>query len=255
MPHARTAAARQLYYQVGKVERELPLATTRSGYIRFIDLPVLVARAKARQVRIRLTRRVGHFVPAGFALFMVSHSDQFEPDDIQALQAAVDIGPTGTLSEQDAEFGVLQIVDIALRAISPAVNDPSTAINCIDQLSRIMIRWIGRDAPDGYLASPPHVVRVVMRWVTTTELLDTAFEQIRHYAASDFAVSMRLLKALSDISLCAADDDDALRDQLRSRGKRIVEGSSPALSADDVSKLKGRLSTLEQSCRTAAATA
>jgi uncharacterized membrane protein len=201
-----------------------------------------------------LTRRVGHFVPAGFALFMVSRSDEFEPDDIQALQAAVDIGPTRTL-QQDAEFGVLQIVDIALRAISPAVNDPSTAINCIDQLSRIMIRWIGRDPPDGYLASPPHVVRVVMPWVTTTELLDTAFEQIRHYAASDFAVSMRLLRALSDISLCAADDDDALRDQLRLRGKRIVEGSSPALSADDVSKLKGRLGTLEQSCRTAAATA
>ena len=44
--------------------------------------------------------------------------------------------------QQDAEFGIIQIVDIALKAISPAVNDPSTAISCIDQLSRILIHWL-----------------------------------------------------------------------------------------------------------------
>ena len=54
------------------------------------------------------------------------------------MLTAIDIGPTRTL-QQDVEFGVIQIVDIALRAISPAVNDPTTAINCINQLGRIMI--------------------------------------------------------------------------------------------------------------------
>jgi uncharacterized membrane protein len=142
--------------------------------------------------------------------------------NIEALWAAVDVGPTRTL-QQDAEFGVLQIVDIALRAISPAVNDPSTAINCIDQLSRIMIRWIGRDPPETYLSSPPHVVRVVVPWITTDELLDTAFDQIRHYLVSDVAVSLRLLRALADISICCA--DEALSAQLLERGQRILDGA------------------------------
>ena len=73
--------------------------------------------------------------------------------------AAFDIGPTRTL-QQDVEFGVLQIVDIALKAISPAVNDPSTAINCVDQLSRIMIRFASRQPPDEPMFDPPGVIRV-----------------------------------------------------------------------------------------------
>ena len=62
------------------------------------------------------------------------------------LRNAFDFGPSRTL-QQDIEFGVLQIVDIALKAISPAVNDPSTAISCVDQLSRVLIRFASREAP------------------------------------------------------------------------------------------------------------
>ena len=100
------------------------------------------------------------------------------------LLGAFDIGPTRTL-QQDVEFGVIQIVDIALRAISPAVNDPSTAISCIDQLSRILIRWLGRAPPASVLFDPPHVPRVMVPWISVDGMLDTAFEQIRHYAATD----------------------------------------------------------------------
>jgi Predicted membrane protein (DUF2254) len=61
------------------------------------------------------------------------------------------MGPMRTM-QQDVEFGVLQIVDIALKAVSPAVNDPSTAINCIDQLNRILIRWANRPPPASLLS-------------------------------------------------------------------------------------------------------
>jgi len=67
--------------------------------------------------------------------------------------------------QQDVEFGVIQIVDVALRAISPAINDPSTAISCIDQLSRILIRFATRTPPRTYLHAPPHVLRVVLPWI------------------------------------------------------------------------------------------
>ena len=89
---------------------------------------------------VRVLRRVGHFVPEGVPLLMVSRGDKLSPARAEALRAVFEFGPTRTL-QQDVEYGILQIVDIALKAISPAVNDPSTAIGCVDQLSRILIRF------------------------------------------------------------------------------------------------------------------
>ena len=117
-----------------------------SGYIRFVDTARLVAEAKAARLLVQVTRRVGHFVPEGVPLLTVNRADRLDEEVQAALLATFDIGPARTL-QQDVEFGVIQIVDIGLRAISPAVNDPSTAITCLDQLGRIMIRWMSRDPP------------------------------------------------------------------------------------------------------------
>ena len=117
-----------------------------SGYIRFIDTGRLVALAKSYHVKVHVVRRVGHFVPAGTTLFMVYRGDRLSPEQREELLGTVDLGPSRTL-QQDVEFGVLQIVDIALKAISPAVNDPSTGVSCVDQLSRILIRFASREVP------------------------------------------------------------------------------------------------------------
>jgi uncharacterized membrane protein len=117
--------------------------------------------AKSFGVQITLDRRVGHFVPAGITLFRVIDAGRVTPEREARLLSAIDIGPTRTM-QQDVEFGVIQIVDIALRAISPAVNDPTTAINCIDQLARITILWTSRAAPAAYLHAPPHVLRLAI---------------------------------------------------------------------------------------------
>jgi uncharacterized membrane protein len=74
------------------------------------------------------------------------------------------LGPSRTL-QQDIEFGVLQIVDIALRAISPAVSDPSAGVNCVDQLSRILIRFASRETPTPLLYDPPGIVRASIQWI------------------------------------------------------------------------------------------
>jgi len=95
----------------------------------------------------------------------------------------------------------LQIVDIALRAMSPAVNDPTTAINCVDQLSRILIRFASREPRDNLLYGPPGIVRVSIEWMHFDRLAVSAFEQIRLYSKTDITVSLRLLRALNDIAL------------------------------------------------------
>jgi uncharacterized membrane protein len=140
--------------------------------------------------------------------------------------------------QQDVEFGVIQIVDIGLRAISPAVNDPSTAISCVDQLSRILIRWVGRVRPASHLYDPPHVLRVVLPWIDFDGLLDTAFEQIRHYGAGDVAVSLRLLRAYADIAGTLR--DPALRDVLYRRAQAVVAGCEARLPDTDLARLRAR---------------
>ena len=158
----------------------------------------LVSVARTLGVRVKVERRVGHFVPEGVPILRVSKGERLTLDRKASLLAALDIGPTRTM-QQDVEFGVIQIVDVALRALSPAVNDPSTAISCVDQLSRILIQWLGRVPPPTYFYSPPHVLRVVLPWISFEGLVDTAFEQIRHYSCADAAVSLRLVRAFGDI--------------------------------------------------------
>jgi uncharacterized membrane protein len=246
MPDARTNHYRPATPAPGPDGEEFPILNEVSGYIRFIDTRRLVAFARLHHLRVRVTRRVGHFVPAGVPLLMVSRRTRLDRHHAVDLTGAFDIGPMRTL-QQDVEFGVIQIVDIALRAISPAVNDPSTAISCIDQLTRIIIRWIDRIPPQPLLFSPPHVLRVILPWIDLDGLLDTAIEQIRAYGANDVAVSLRLLRLLQDVAVSA--DDMTLRHRLVERGARVVEGCRARLPADDLARLQQRQVELEAICR------
>jgi uncharacterized membrane protein len=184
--------------------RDTEIPNEVSGYIRYVDAKRLVVMAKSNHVKIHVLRRVGHFVPAGIPLLRVYKGERLSLEKRAELLGAFDIGPTRTL-QQDIEFGVLQIVDIALKAISPAVNDPTTAISCIDQLSRILIRFASRELPESLLYDPPGVLRVSFPWISFDRLLDSAFEQIRLYSKGDMVVSLRLLRALSDIVVTIPD--------------------------------------------------
>jgi uncharacterized membrane protein len=228
---------------------DTPVLNQRSGYIRFVDIQRLLYLAKSWRILIRVDRGVGQFVPAGVPLLWVSREDRINPVRAAELVSAFDIGPTRTL-QQDVEFGVIQIVDIALRAISPAVNDPSTAISCIDQLSCILIRWLSRAPPAPVQFDPPHVPRVVIPWLGLTGMLDTAFEQIRHYAMADLAVSLRLLRAMGDIGGTSRQSD--IRASLLARARLVVDGASKNLGEVDTARLRHRLATVEERLATRA---
>jgi uncharacterized membrane protein len=199
---------RPIVCQTATTEHPMPsfaegpvLTARRSGYIRFIDAERLRALALRDRVAVRVERRVGEFVPAGVPLLCLSRPRKVDAD---AFLDAVDLGPVRTM-EQDVDFGLLQLVDIALKAISPAVNDPSTAINCIDQLSRLLSVVAAREPRPSALFEPPGVARVVFRPTSFDHLLEVAFAQIVHYGRSDFAVSLRVMRALGDIAAVTRD--------------------------------------------------
>ena len=138
----------------------------------------------------------------------------------------------------------MQIVDIALKAISPAVNDPSTAISCVDQLSRILIRFASRETRRSRVSTiRRECCAFTFRGSTSSGLLDSAFEQIRLYSKGDVAVSLRLLRALGDIAITTP--DPLFRRILAERGRRVIEGCAGRLGEEELKPLRARAAALE----------
>jgi uncharacterized membrane protein len=241
MPHPR-GPLEPAGVSMAPVKGETPVVSLRSGYIRFVDVKRLLAVSKSLRIRVRVERGVGQFIPAGAPLLHITHEDRVSPVHAAELLDAFDIGPSRTL-QQDVEFGVIQIVDIALRAISPAVNDPSTAISCIDQLSSILIRWLGRASPPSVLFYPSHAPRIAIPWVGLEGMLDTAFDQIRYYAATDLAVNLRLLRAMGDIA--ATTQQREVHASLRGRARLLVDKAAENMTEPDAARLHQRLAWLE----------
>ncbi|QJX00608.1 DUF2254 domain-containing protein [Frigoriglobus tundricola] len=241
MPSPRRAGSRE-EEPVPAEAPGVPVLNRASGYIRYVDTDRLVALATATGRSIRVLRRVGHFVPAGVPLVLVSgpHPAARTGDDVLA---AFEFGPSRTM-EQDVEFGVLQIIDIALRAVSPAVNDPSTAISCVDQLSRILIRFASRELPPPVLRGRASAASVSVLWPDFLRLVDVAFEQIRLFSKADLAVNLRMMRALTDI--VSTLPDAGWRRALAARGRRIVAGCEPRFEEHELVELRERLASLER---------
>lgn len=245
MPNPATAPTGNTVEGFPNNEPEESICSRESGYIRFINVNALVTFATENKLRIRILRRVGHFIPEGVPLLMVNGAEPISDDDVATLLRSFDIGPSRTL-QQDVEFGVLQIVDIGLKAISPAVNDPSTGISCVDHLGRVMIRYGSREIPESIYYDTAGNARVYLPWMNFSKMLDSAFEQMRLYSRSDLAVSLRLMRSLVDIA--SALGDKVERKDLVERGKKIVEGCSGFLTPDELKEMRQRLKTLEETC-------
>jgi Predicted membrane protein (DUF2254) len=144
-----------------------------SSYIRAIDEAGLLEAARAHDAGLRVDRTIGQFVADGSPLLEVSPPGRSTAALRAACRWAFDVDPARTM-EQDVEFGVLQIVDIALKAISPAVNDPTTALTCVDQLG---------EPPGATLHDTEGGARVALRRTSFPRLLDVACSQIRHYGS------------------------------------------------------------------------
>jgi uncharacterized membrane protein len=112
-------------------------------------------------------------------------------------------------------------------------------------LSRILIRFAGREPPDDLLYDPPGIVRASLAWIHFERLLDSAFEQIRMYSKSDVAVSLRLLRVLGDIA--ASTPDPEFRRILNERTLRIVSGCAENLGEDELKHLRARQAAMATS--------
>ncbi|MCZ7563462.1 MAG: DUF2254 domain-containing protein [Burkholderiales bacterium] len=201
----------------GKAQRdELAIEAPRSGYVQAIDVAGLVEVARERDLLIRLAHRPGQFLIAGRPLAWVSPATAVDAALAARVAGALVTGRERT-STQDPEFAVHQLVEVALRALSPGINDPYTALNCIDRLASALALLAKRALPSRYSRDASGRVRLVCVPLTYGGMVDAAFDQIRQAARGTPAVLFRLLEAIASIA------DGDLPEPLRAALQRQVE--------------------------------
>jgi uncharacterized membrane protein len=183
----------------------VPLTAAKSGYLQTVHPELLLPLATEHHVHIRFRVRVGEHIVAGTTLgWMWTAAPAHPVPDpavfAQALDASVRIGFERT-QEQDAAFGIRQLVDMACKALSPAVNDPYTAVQAVDHLSVIFCALAVRPLGD-YVASDPTGAGVVIVPARRFgDYLGTMCGLIRRYGSSEPTLSVALLRLLAN---CAA---------------------------------------------------
>jgi uncharacterized membrane protein len=202
-------------------EWAVPIASQRSGYVQAVRPGRLLAEAAGHGVCLRLRPRVGEHVVAGTTLAWIWHASPHDPRPDQhafmpTLNAAVRIGFERT-PEQDAALGIRQLVDVACKALSPAVNDPYTAVQAVDHLSVIFCALAKRPLGN-------HVVwdgsgaAVIVPGRRFPEYLATMCGLIRRYGAREPTVAHALLRLLGNCATVAGDDPErstAIEEQAR----------------------------------------
>lgn len=170
-----------------------PVNSAVSGYVQFIDMDALTEFADKRSATMRMEYGVGQFVGYGTALLM--SSVKLEDGDEDELNSFFNVYRYRTI-EQDVGYGIRQIVDIALKALSPGINDTTTAISCIDYLGVIVGRLATRRLTSPYRTVDGEV-RVLVKAPQFGDYAGTAFDQIRISGTGNFAILVRLLKAFA----------------------------------------------------------
>jgi uncharacterized membrane protein len=211
-------------------QEAIEVGVAGDGYIEFVDLDILFALAIEEDVVLRLERRPGHYVVDEQPVVLIWPSERMS-DQIKArIDSAFTLGSQRT-PHQDFEFTVNQLVEIAVRALSPGLNDPFTAITCVDHLGSALCRLAQREIPSSYHYDEQEQLRMIAPVVTFAEVLDTAFNQIRQYGRSSAAVTICLLETIAVIARFAHRAEDLVA--LQRHADMIDRGSHKGLPESD----------------------
>ncbi|MFD0569050.1 DUF2254 domain-containing protein [Kitasatospora gansuensis] len=202
----------------------VPLTAPRSGYLQTVHPDRLLAVAVELDLVITVAARVGdHLVAGAEPLGYAWRPDGAPPGDTDrvthALWHAVQIGPERTL-QQDILFGIRQLEDMALRALSPAINDPYTAVQALDRLAALLALLAPRTLGDTLHTDPAGVTRVIARGPAFADYLDLACGQVRRYGTAEPAVCLALLRLLT--ALTTVTDDPTRRQAITTQAALVL---------------------------------
>jgi uncharacterized membrane protein len=207
-------------------EEAVDICATRSDYLEAIDGEGLLALAEMHGLVLSIEQRPGDFVGAGEILVRLLPGASVTEEISAQIRNAFILGPQRTQT-QDLEFVLTELVEIAVRALSPGINDPMTAMLCTDRLGAALAKVAARPAPSARRYSEDGQLRIVAKHYGFRGLADAAFNQIRQYSRASAPVTIRLLEAIRLVALHIRREEDA--ETLRRHATMIERGSREGL--------------------------
>lgn len=231
-------AAREYDIPTGCDREACQVPAARSGYLQALDGEALMRIAVEEDLLIHLGHRPGHFITGRDVLVTVWPGKKVDEALSARLNAIFIVGAERTL-DQDIEFAVSQLAEIAVRALSPGINDPITAITCIDWLGVTLGQLADRRMPASHRYDERNRLRIISNPLSFEGVVDTAFNMIRQNSLAVPAVAIRLLETMATVARQPVRDQD--RRALRRQADLVVRGCREAFSAtDDLRDLEER---------------
>lgn len=213
----------------------------KNGYIQSVDNAALLRLAGEHQTIVRMEHSIGEFVVQDTPLVSLALDGPPDRELIAELQAACSIKLYRTV-EQDAGFGIRQLVDIALHALSSGVNDTTTAVICVDYLTAILARLASRNIPSSHRYVEGEL-RVIAIGPTFASLVAESFDQVRESAKGNMAIMLQMLGALRTIASQTSSPSRCL--VLREQAQRIAELAGRTIaSPHDLERFESSLASV-----------
>ncbi|CAM2981078.1 DUF2254 domain-containing protein [Rariglobus hedericola] len=219
-------------------EKAQQVEANENGYMQRVDDGRLIALATQHDLQIKLEKRPGEFVTKGICLLRILPKVKATEEIHRAMCSCFNLGEHRT-PHQDALYSLQQLVEIAAHALSPGINEPFTALTCVDWIGASLRGAAERDQPSAERRDKDGRVRVVARPVTFEEMVTTSFDQIRNYGAGSPAVLITLVSTLA--SLLPYVRRPADREALIRQARLIAEDAGQIKNALDREQLTALL--------------
>jgi len=223
---------------ISAYRKQILIKSPKSGYIQYISLESLVDLVTKQDSLLIVHHRPGNYLVKGIEIAELRTHSKWEQETIEKLLNQFVIGKTKT-PQQDVEYSIHQIVEIAVRALSPGINDPYTAIACIDNLTSTMSYLAEAKFPSKYRLDKEGNLRVIAKTFDFEGVLDIAFNQIRQFSAGSAAVIIRLMEALTTIHKFTKTEDHK-KAVIRHAKMVLFIGEQTIKEKNDIEDLKKR---------------
>ena len=215
-----------------------------TGYVQSIDAEAIFGAAEQHDLLVRLRCRPGDFVTEGETLALVWAPGRLTDAACRQIRTSFVWGRSRS-PVQDTRFLINELVEIAARALSPGVNDPFTAMSCLDWLGAALKQMAGRDFPSEGRYGRDGTLRLIARPTTYAHLVEAVFGQLRPYVAADRNAALHALKTIGEVGGQTA--DGAAREVLRREADAIAQSSQTTLAtAGDCEQVEARYRTVAQ---------
>ena len=238
--------------RLARLRKPVAIASNRQGYVQSVNYQGLCEWCLENNSLLEVRVKAGDFIIDRLPLFKLypSKDCQSPENSVEDLNELIFTGPMRT-PLQDPEYPITQINQLAARALSPGINDPATAITCIDWFTLAMGRIVDSEIPGCVFLDREHVPRVIARVSYFEGLMKTIFAPMRLHAGSDMAVTARLMKSLYNLAVLTrrADRLAVIAQHARLLWATIEGQNLLQYDTRDIKRYYEKLQHITRSCR------